>query len=241
MGVVNSDFKPLLPCEYDSVFAETYQKYIWVKKNGLQGLLDGTGKVVVPIQYQYIDNLEKDNYSNNPRTLLAQLKGKWGVLDSIGKVIIPFEYDYMKLDYSRQRVVIGKKNKFGMMRSDGKIVIPIKYDELGTIEYQNHLMGFKKKGKWGFINSAGKEVIPATFDDAKAFAQTSNEQNNVLYFAIVKKGKYWGIINEAGKAVVPFTYDQIDYIPYNTLQPIQVIRNGTPESINFKGEPYTGE
>lgn len=241
MGVVNSEFKPLLPCEYDSVFAETYQKYIWVKKNGLQGLLDDKGKVVVPIQYQYIDNLEKDNYSNNPRILLAQLKNKWGILDTIGKPIIPFEYDYMKLDYSRQRVVIGKKNKFGMMRSDGKIVIPIKYDELGTVEYQNHLMGIKKKGKWGFINSAGKEVIPATFDDAKAFAQTSNEQNNLLYFAIVKKGKYWGIINEAGKAVVPFAFDQIDYIPYNTLQPIQVTRNGVSESINFKGEPYTGE
>jgi hypothetical protein len=240
-GVLDMNFKPILACEYDTLVAEQWQKYFWVQKNGLQGLLDTTGKVVVPIKYQHIDNLERDNYTDNPRVLTAKLNNKWGVLDSVGKVIIPLEYDYMKMEYDRKQMVIGKKGKFGAMRTSGKLIIPIKYDELGNFYYDLNIIGIKKKGKWGYVDTSGKEVIKPMFDDANAFARVSNESNNQLLFASVKKGKYWGIINSAGKVVVPFQFDFIGYIPYSTTQPIQVIRNGKDEQIDFKGEPYKGE
>lgn len=241
-GVLNNKFQTIVPCEYDSLLAELWRKYIWVKKGNLQGLLESDGRVAFPIKYQYIDNLEKDNFTGNPRFIIAQLNNKWGILDTAGRAVVPFEYDYMKPDYDKKRFIIGKKGKFGVLKEGNKIIIPLKYDEVGQIHYDLEMIGIKKKGKWGFANTAGKEIVPPTYDDAFAAQKIQNESNNYIHYAIVKKGKYWGIINvSTGKVAVPFRYDQIDYIPYSTKEPISVWRNGAQEQVNFRGEPYKAE
>jgi len=240
-GLADIDLKPIVPCEYDSLLGEDWKKYILVKKNNLYGLLHPDGKIAFPIKYEYIDNLDKENYSGNPRVMLAKLNKKWGILDTAGRAIVPFEYDEMKPDYERKTIVLSKKGKWGIVRGTGQAVLPFKYDEIGHVSKDIPIIGIKKKNKWGYISATGREIIKPTFDDASVFTRTHDEAFKPYLYAPVKKGKYWGVIDEAGKTIVPFQFDMIEYIPYNMTEPIFVWRNGTREQINFKGEPINKE
>ena len=241
-GVADANLKLFIPCEYDSLQAEEWKKYIVVKKNNLYGLLDTAGRIAHPIQYEYIENLENDNYSNLPRIMMAKRNKKWGIIDTTGRAIVPFEYDNMKFNYENKEAIVSKKEKWGVIKNNGQIIVPFKYDEMGTIYQDIPLMGIKKKGKWGYLDRKGKEAILPQYQDAASFSGVLSEDGiSSNFYARVKKGKYWGVIDERGKTIIPFQFDMIDPLPYINTLPITVWRTGTQERITFKNEPYKGE
>ena len=63
--------------------------YCWLKeKNGKYGVIDKTGKVVIPFEYGYPIPTEN-------RLFRIELNGKYGVMSYDGKLLIPIQYDYI--------------------------------------------------------------------------------------------------------------------------------------------------
>jgi WG containing repeat len=94
-----------------------------VKKNGLWGIIDKTGNLVVPCQYEYMDYWA-GNY-------LVSMKDKTGMIDKKGNLLIPVEYEHCS--YSGSFATVYKSNRQGLLHYSGKVAVPAIYDEVRPV------------------------------------------------------------------------------------------------------------
>lgn len=77
--------KPQTTVKYDIVWCIN-EGLARVEKSGKYGFIDKTGKVIIPLNYDYADNFSGG---------LAKVgqNGKWGFINKTGKIVIPLQYD----------------------------------------------------------------------------------------------------------------------------------------------------
>lgn len=102
-------------------------KEMIVEENGKSGIVDYTGTVILPLEYDSINYLT--NYSSDG-ILLVLTKNNKNALYTNRKFFTEFDYDSMISFHSS--IKIEKDKKYGLMDAKGIILIPIEYD---TIEY----------------------------------------------------------------------------------------------------------
>ena len=156
--------------KYDD--AELFNEgYAAVKQNEKWGAIDKSGKVVIPLEYDWmgsfisgIANVEKG--------------GNWGIIDNTGKIVLPIEYDFYDIgSYIEGITEIRKDGKIGFVDKDKKIVILPEYDSIGSVS--ENLVQVEKDGKWGMVDKTGKEVLPIEYENVHNFYEG---------LAAVKKG-----------------------------------------------------
>lgn len=145
-----------------------------VQKGCCWGVIDVTGKFVVPAQYSYLE-MSRNGY------ILAALGGNaeeftfrscsplpslpiitdatWGAFDSKGKKILPFEYDYLlpNGDY----LIVTKNNLMGLYNVPKKTwTFPIEYEFIGKFDSDGKAQVRGKKtgiigldGQWITVNT----------------------------------------------------------------------------------------
>ncbi|ROI05533.1 MULTISPECIES: SEL1-like repeat protein [unclassified Chryseobacterium] len=126
------------------------------EENGLWGLKDKKGNVLIPAVYEEIFAFTDEGIA------VAKREGKFGYLRNDGKVIVECIYED-----TFDNLSIGDRN-YGIISMDGKlgliditlgdIVIPCEYDELDLLWY-NGLFNAKKEGKYRVIDVSGKQII----------------------------------------------------------------------------------
>jgi len=94
-----------------------------VKKNGLWGIIDKTGNLVVPYQYEYMDYWA-GNY-------LVSMKNKTGMIDRKGNLLIPVEYEHCS--YGGSFATVYKSGRQGLLHYSGKVAVPAIYDEVRPV------------------------------------------------------------------------------------------------------------
>jgi hypothetical protein len=192
-----------------------------VKKNGKYGIIDKTGKEVVPVIYEYVTNFW-DEYDDTPifyegmaRVARFDKNGymKWGFIDKTGKEVIAPIYNGASNFYDGIAIV-NKDGTWCFIDKTGKVIIPQisnNYYEVhnyheGLAAVEKNVVYYDKNGvfhwdlKWGFINTTGKEIIPTIYDMVSDFSEG---------FASVEKDGKWGVIDKTGKEVVPPIYDYV--------------------------------
>lgn len=205
--------------------------FIEFEENGKYGFKDSTGRIVVPLKYDYAhvyccvygNNIAIVNIGGKMKANHNFDGGKWGLIDKTGKEITPLRYDRIE-DTSEDgaRVAIGLKD------TSGTLVV----SENGNSKSFD--FACKIGGKWGFIDTTGKEITPLKYDwifwcfrDGAApmgiggkwtvvpsIAEQFNEFGNShsVYTTPVPNyvgGKY-GFIDKTGKEIVPLIYDDVD-------------------------------
>ena len=80
-GSVNIVAGAVIPPIYEDINPIYEDPFCIVKKDGLYGLTDEKGEILLPIQYQFLEH----NYDD---TLLVQEGGLWGIIDYEGNYII---------------------------------------------------------------------------------------------------------------------------------------------------------
>lgn len=85
-GLINSKGIGVTLPEFDLIGAEQDGGYFLTQKGGMTGLIDASGKTIVPFDFKMIMPFA-DGFAP------AQKVEKWGVIDRTGKTIIPFEYE----------------------------------------------------------------------------------------------------------------------------------------------------
>ena len=223
----------------------TPQYFSWFKngmaqviENKKYGLIDNTGKLVVPCIYERIDSFDIKTFKGE--LTAAKKDGRWGFIDKKGKVVIPFEYEDQVYSIVGDTICddkmrVKKNGKWGIINMNGQMEIPCKYDSIGDFNYG--LAPAKIGYKYVYINMQGKIVLAGDYDKAEAFKNgvakvtkrdstyminTKGEKVNVnvnqtefhdglcVVAKFVKEELrfYYGYANEKMKLVIPYDFDE---------------------------------
>lgn len=224
------------------------QKFIKNKKQFYKdivwGLVDMTGKEILPCQYDSIA-LVNDNCA------ILKQGGKWGKVDGSMKIVLPFEYSW--LGFGDKNIDGSILTKFG--HADGrwkvgllsdattKILIPENYDALITVGDKNNFIdngnGTKSRiwivktgGKFGLVTTENEiKILPVcdsmempafTKDRWALLSRITSDIRNTL---LVKANGKWGIADFYGETVIPLTYSSreavgkaIEDLPKNSFK-----------------------
>ena len=197
-GFSTKDKKMIIPAVYDNVWP--FKKgFAIVEMKGKQGIIDTTGKVVVPLQY--ISCNQEDEYIIVRKKKIISKKIKSGVVDLNDKIVIPIKYNSIYRHHNGHwQVTIDKKQ--GIIRPKSEIVIPIEFDYILKTNLPD-ILRVKKDGKWGLFTIEGKQLTALKYE---------NEPDQELEFkegivAVFANGK-WGYINNKGEEVIQLKFKE---------------------------------
>lgn len=117
-------------------------------ENGMCGLKDCLGEVLVPAEFDDIQAYENIDFASWPS--MVRKNGKWGVVANDGKatVIVPLEYAAMHDVTAPFFAAMNSDGKWGLLDSEGAVVIPFEMDRIYR-ESSDGFVFFDKGGKMG--------------------------------------------------------------------------------------------
>lgn len=221
-GFIDRNGKIVVPLIYDKVDSRCHSpKYIRsgitrVWKDGLVGGVNYTGTVLLPVEYQVIENnYEKDLF-------FVKKDNKYGFYNAEYELVLPCKYDFTSgFNENEELCAVGVNGKYGYIDKAGDEVIPLVYDFAGP--FCNGLAAVVKDGKLGYINKLGEKIIPLKYDVEYVryyYEHGSDDYRKALYlgcgfeysphitFVKSYNGKL-GIINRNGELLVDYRYDRI--------------------------------
>jgi hypothetical protein len=168
-----------------------------------KGLIDATGKLVVPYEYNGFFDLK---YAEKGYIQWRDLKtSKIGFITTSGKTAIPAEFTATEGIDPDNLVRLNKGRvgapRWGIMNLEGEELLPFEY-----LKISRFLDGYAKvkakNGKYGYINKSFELFIKPQYTKAWIFREG---------VAVVSKGSKFGAVNAKEEAVIPFEYDGLKY------------------------------
>ncbi len=193
--------QPLTAIKYDSI--GQLSGYFIVTIDDKKGLLDDTGKEILPVEYDSIYRFSKAGFAK------VQKNGKWGFVNGKGELVIPLQYDdAISFPFYEHLAAVKKNNKWGFIDEAGKTIIDFQFDD--ALPFSEELAAVKKGNKWGYIDKTGKTVLPFQYENARNFGSDdiAPVQKKKGFFKKVAK---WGFVDKTGKTVIPFEYDEAEF------------------------------
>lgn len=210
-----------------------------VSKNGLYGIIDAQGRMIVNFQYDYISDF-------NEGLAIATDKTGYKVLDSEGKTIFQNK-GYISSFKEGFAIIEGNDSPdshslYGYLNREGKIVIPPQYESAGDF-YNGNAIVKKKEGSYALIDKEGnilknydqyyvgalrngmmpyKETIDTKFGyldvngkvavKPKYDIAESFNDGNAIIGTTEEIRNFMGIIDKRGRSVIAPNYDNIVYL-----------------------------
>ena|GEM_PF-1847723 len=157
--------------------------YAWIpnKDRTKWGLIDFSGKTILPFQYDKVDYTYWSNEKNG--FAIVEQNGKEGLVNAEGKLVIPCSYKSVSTSGGEADVVPtvfveNDRRRLGIADfNTGKILVPIAYDSFGAfigngqIVHTYFEMGVyyaKKDGKTYLVDKNGNEVFSTTVSFSEA-------------------------------------------------------------------------
>lgn len=131
-GFLNRQGDEVIGCEYDEVGVFDYGRS-WVKLNGHYGIIDTTGMLILPIEY---DNTtpKSDKYVYRDGLALVEKDGRFGYVDIMGNLVIPFYFDDA-YQFSEGLASVRFQGGWGYIDSKGEIFMPFIFDLASPFRY----------------------------------------------------------------------------------------------------------
>lgn len=188
------------------------------------GLIDATGKQVIPCQYRSMEDL-KHGFA---KVEFAPGKSPWryySLVDVTGQEVVPLSKEYCLIDYlsgNLWRVCKGGKydGEYAVLSitgGPGPVQTPTQ-DPTPTEEPQRGVLTYT-------------QVVAPQYEDAQKFSEG---------LAAVKKDGKWGYIDEQGEVVVPFQYD-VAYVFNEGYAVVGTIEHGATYNEDGYVEGENGE
>lgn len=188
IAIFNSNGKQLTPFIYSGFLSairfeegfailETNDK----KKGQLYGLLDSTGKVAVPANFQLINGFV-EGYC------LVSKNNKYGFFDKKLKLVIPLQYENAK-SFSEGLAAVKFKGRWGFIDNSNKEVITFHYEDAKFFE--EGYAAVKLNSKWGVINKLNQIIVDFQYEDIVWIKKDANEiriKKGNKYFEVDRQG-----------------------------------------------------
>lgn len=156
------------PGTYDIIDCDSRTRKCFAYNEGIGGLIDYQGNVLLPFEYRGFDHLGFDS----KYMWYMDIDYNVGVMNTDGLVILPAKYQ--KIDYFedalkdpiyRKNIVFhaASESKWGLVTTKGEWIIPPEYDQL--YYFNNGLAPAKKDGLWGVVNLKNEIITPFQFEN----------------------------------------------------------------------------
>lgn len=145
------------------------------------GMIDRTGKVVVPFMYDSIGDFSEG-------LAVARMGQKNGFIDKTGNLVLEIPY-YSARAFKEGLAVVHEGMHDGVIDKTGKLIVPVTYQNINDFKEGNAIVtddNFKK----GVVDQRGEVVVPLDFNEIRDF-------NDGM--AIAKKGDKWAIIKNSNR------------------------------------------
>ena len=227
IGYKNQDGEVVIKPEYDNgcfSFGKDHRyagPYCSVVKDGVSGIIDEEGKVIVPFEFQDTRVLFDDLFAVRRLDYNQEMPCRWGVINSIGTVIIPFSYDWIDSSGSFIRcsftpVLDGSITRSfdGNVKDHQKNENAIWFNRLGEkiyegmgIEAQADYLVIEKEEHLGLIDQNGVIVLPIEYEEIHCI----DSQLVVVRKSNEDGGWSFGVINLDTGIIIPFIYKYIEF------------------------------
>lgn len=180
--------------------------YFSFEKRNKKGLLDGTGKICLPAEYDLVTTNEFATYTNghwDTELVGVEKNGKLGLLDDRLQVILPCAYGQIN-NYDKGLLRISQADKCGIVDVlQRRILLKPEYDEISRNNNLNEAFPTARfkvrlRNKWGYIDALGKIVIPILFDGPPSIGQFYEQE--IILSEINNRP---AIIDREGKVYTP--------------------------------------
>lgn len=192
-AIFNAAGKPLTPFIYTGSLYGLYFEngYVILRTTDVKtnidkyGILDSTGKIVLPVQYDDINLYSSDGL------ILLKKDGKCGYCDLKLKMSIPLKFEDANI-FQNGMASVKLNNKWGFIDKTGATIIDFQYEDAGVFE--EGYAGVKQNGKWGVIGKDNKPLLPFIYDKV---IWVKDGGNNIR---VEKNGKYYNL-NSKGEEI----------------------------------------
>lgn len=178
----------------------------FISRNGLIGLMDHNGKVVIEPKYNKIQPYKMG--------FLKVKSGElWGTIGTSGEVVVEPIYEEIGA-YREGMVVVKKDGVYGLLDENGFIPVDGAYKIWDFPEEGNLARAENRDKKNGFIDRSGKWIIDPKFEKARNF------DNGVA--PVSEDGKLWGYIDNRGDFVIPPKFKDAEIFSSDNLAPVKL-------------------
>ncbi|TAD95554.1 MAG: WG repeat-containing protein [Bacteroidetes bacterium] len=239
----------------DSVFYEenkTIKEVRVVKVKDLYGLVNDTGKILLPTQYTSIEFLGKNDSTCKAWHGIAKVEqnGQFGLINANGSGITALIYEEIEFwqntcqseDFESKVLKIRQYGKYGLTDSKGNIFIRPSYDRIDLLTDSEGkistpaVVRVLKSGKFGFLELKTKNILPSQYEEI-SFLQQFQATKKTKAFCVLKiksKGKY-AVKNPQDADEIKFDYDQI--FTFDSLSQMALVKiKNNFGYINIKGK-----
>jgi len=204
-----------------------------VMKHKLYGMVDSTGKLVVPLQYTYLGvDIDIGDVNFLSGLCLACRDNHWGFLDTTGKEYIPCIYDtlgdgeYGRIDFYYPNKEACLNGKWGIINRHGQTVIPFQYQKVWLLD--SNLFALKQNGLWYLADKNGPQP------GAPGLEGIEDHDGKRI---IVKKGRQYGICDRSGRMITSTLYDSLSLQNINGVYLLFGSKNGWWALLSPGGAP----
>jgi hypothetical protein len=151
--VIGMNFDEFTNCESEGAFQGKYAK---VCKGGKFGVIDRSGKIIVPIQYPFLGMVGD--------LIAFEKNGKWGYIDLSNKVVIQPTYELAESFMDGSGIVQLLTLK-GTINSKGQVVIPIAHTTINKLDPTHYLVSIG--ANYGIYSDKGKLLVPLEYNQIR--------------------------------------------------------------------------
>jgi hypothetical protein len=187
------------PKQVDSTYYKEIATLAAVSKDEKWGFIDTKGKIVVPLNYDFVRDFGVEGYA--AVGVNADPFPQWTLIDYTGKEITSPKFDGIG-DFSDGLAsvsIIDTSNfdapTIGFIDAKGQLVIPVKFGQ--AHDFHEGMAAVSINGVWGFVNKKGQIVISPQYEKVYDFSEG---------LAKVYSRVKWGFIDKTGKIVINFQY-----------------------------------
>ncbi|MBX2915863.1 MAG: hypothetical protein KF856_11400 [Cyclobacteriaceae bacterium] len=173
---------------------ETIEDYFVVAKSNRKGLLNSSGKEVVPVEMETI--------VLNPAGQLSLLKNrKFGLYDFNQRKFIKPDYERNLVTVGNQYLIAFRDGKYGIVGWDTKPVTAFDYDEV--VPWQGDWIWIKQNHQWILLNFKTQQI---EIDKVRGFSwiKKGTSENIVR----IQRENFFGIVSTRG-TIIPPTFHQV--------------------------------
>lgn len=219
---------------YNLILASEFREgYGLVREETLVGMIDSTGKEVLPLQFL---NIKISRHPSSGVWLSKETAEgiRWGKMLPNGTVLKPFVYDSVDVVEAPRRdgapwdgeyVVAKRDGKWGIEAnlagsSTANVVVPFEYENIATFDSDKLLFSVQQSAargaKWGMLTITShptpgtsspthRYAITIPFAFNAPFEYCYSEQMTIFG---AKKETGWGIVDSTGRQMLAFLFDE---------------------------------
>ena len=149
-------------------------KFYVTYKSGKHGLVNESGKTIIPIKYDDIKTFL------GAGLIAVQNNDKWGFFDLQGNLKISYLYNEVSYNFENGVIAAKKNNLWGVIDTSGITVVPFEYDDM---KQRSTYFEVKKGDFYGALDEKGKMVLDCKYDLVDWY------MSSLRYFPVKLNGK----------------------------------------------------